>query len=323
MLKMPTKCPHWLWCRGGRQPAISMSGRLYDITSTLSAREACPSLVLVTGCRELPQFFPKPKKQSGHICLNLYTETDEPLLLATSSLRKQHGNRFSCCSPDKECQLTPTKYGPQVQNTLYSNLLYPFTDVFCFFSYSNDDLKSIAHQIASWTKQCNADARKQFLPRLLIFLDGNHCLEPLAEIIAEKILNRIITDAGHHTLDQYFSAIRIAQIGKGDVFTNLRPFLIEEARFVREFRHDSRQTFSLQHFQCLFGRAFDGLGNNNTSFDPVIASREDFPVNPDFASHMHGFMKGLTCSRHLLEFAVDVIASSILFDHYPPGMHCK
>jgi hypothetical protein len=205
---------------------------------------------------------------------------------------------------------------------VFSDLLYPFTDVFCFISYSNDDLRAIAHQIARWTKQCNANIRKQFLPRLVIILDGHHSVEPLAETVAEKLLNRIVTDSGHHELSYFFSSLSIVNIGRADTSAALLPILSRESAVVREERCRNKQVFSVQHFQCLFDRAFDSI-NNDVSFDSIIASRQDFPVSPHFDVNIQDFAERLTYSRDLLDFGVEVIASSILLNHYPPGMHCE
>ncbi|OAQ60196.1 patatin-like phospholipase [Pochonia chlamydosporia 170] len=319
---MAKKCAHWLWYRGGRHPTISMSARLGEVTSSLSGVENCPSLVTVVGCRQLPDFFEKPKRQSGQFCLNLSEGSPEPLLVATSSLYKQHGNKLSCCIAERECQLSAGKAGPEVQNNVFSDLLYPFSDVFCFVSYSNDDLRNIAHQIARWTKQCNTDIRKKFLPRLVVVLDGSHLLETLAETVAEKLLNRIVTDSGSHDLSHYFSTLCVVKMNKGHTFAALQPILSREAAAVREGRCQFRQLFSVQHLKCLIDRAFDAMGNIEISFDPIVASRQDFPVNPDLALHIQNFVERLTSPRDLLDFAVETIASSILLNHYPPGMHC-
>ncbi|KAK7924655.1 hypothetical protein PG985_006709 [Apiospora marii] len=51
------------------------------------------------------------------------------------------------------------------------------------------------------------------------------------------------------------------------------------------------------------------------------SSQQDFPVNPDMAKHMINFITQIPAAGHLRTFAAPVLASSILLDQYPPGMH--
>ncbi|KAI3339670.1 acyl transferase/acyl hydrolase/lysophospholipase [Ustulina deusta] len=109
-----------------------------------------------------------------------------------------------------------------------------------------------------------------------------------------------------------------------EVATPLRNAYLSDIFFLRLCRACcfTRTLFSVRHFNSLFARAFHGVSSVPTfSFDCLQAAREDLPVAPNIASHFMNFLKLIPSSRQLCDFAAPVIASSILLDQYPPGMH--
>jgi hypothetical protein len=105
--------------------------------------------------------------------------------------------------------------------------------------------------------------------------------------------------------------------------TSIPSVLIDHAQSVRQKRREGNLLFAAQHLNTLFDRAFDMVGSfPTTTFDYLPAARQDFPVSPSMAKYFENFVTQLPVARHLYAFAAPVLASGILFDQYPPGMHC-
>ncbi|KAK2036226.1 FabD/lysophospholipase-like protein [Colletotrichum somersetense] len=80
--------------------------------------------------------------------------------------------------------------------------------------------------------------------------------------------------------------------------------------------------FSANHLAAFLRYAVDkqaGVVASPLNF--LAVSRIDNPVASDLETHLAGFLRGFRSLELLRAFAVPVIASSFLLDHYPPGMH--
>lgn len=315
---MASQCSHWIWQTGGSRPTIAVSDRLRVVTSSLAQDAQCPSLVLLIGCRRRFERFTRPKRQSGRLCLDLDNEADEQLLVGTNTLYKQHGNRPLCCRADKEHRL-PSQMDLDTNCSTFDRLLYPFVDVYCYYSYNMRDLTKIARTISSQMRAVRSDVRF-YRPWLVVVLGGSHWRQERVETVAAQHFERVLPEP----LESHFSGIQFIKMLEDDSYANIRPVLAEKSGQVRRAHAQARALFSVEHFVCLIDRAFDMVSSPSfESFDYVAAARQDFPVSTELHTHMNNFVHLVPPTSDLRTFATDVIASSILLDQYPPGMHRK
>jgi hypothetical protein len=206
---------------------------------------------------------------------------------------------------------------------IYSQLLYPFVDVFCFYAYSLQDLQKIATQLGSWTESGQPGARSAYPPQLFIVLGYGSWLNEDVHAAMERFESQM-TDAMAGTLRLLFPEVVFLRATDEDPLTGIRQSLLPRLQDVRRQRRRAHALFSTRHFNSLFERAFSAItGAPSFAFSPLTAARKDLPVAADMSSHVKVFLACPVFPQRLEDFAVPVIASCILKDQYPPGMHCK
>lgn len=311
-------CSHWIWSSGGEAPAIAASQRLRDLTSSLPPEDSAPSLIVLVGCRRRPPACRRSKRIATGICLDFHNDSEFPLLLGTAILHEPRKSTIPCCRPTMEMSLPACTSQTQADAAIYSQLLYPFVDVFCFYAYSFDDLESIAKHLALLVKTGRPTPRLDHPPRILIALAGHRWAGREGAI--ERDFDTLL---GESALNDYFSEVAFLGLPDAD-HRKASSLLIDHAQSVRRERREASRLFSVKHLNALFNRALDTVSSfPYTSFDCLSAARQDFPVDPDMAIHLENFISQISAASQLRTFAAPVVASSILLDQYLPEMHCR
>lgn len=316
-----SRCNHWIWVSDGKNPSILHTGRLQQLTSSLNPEASSPSVSIVIDSRR-PTYSTKTFKRSpGILCLDLDqgTADDEPMLLASMDLPSFNcKKRFRCCPPKAETLLGSTMSVMESQGLLYSRLLYPFVDLFCFHSYSLSDLVKIARWIATWPSQDDP----VWQPSIMVLLHDEHLQQPNAAVVAEQLLAATIQTLTSRALSCYFFDSNFIEFSNAS--PSIQGHLRQHIPIVRQRRRDSGLLLSAEHMSTLFERAFESAATlHQQPFDPVRSARRDLPVSADLTGHLVDFMSHLPISADLLSFASSVVASSLLCDHYLPDMHCE
>ncbi|KAI1489423.1 hypothetical protein F5X96DRAFT_683944 [Biscogniauxia mediterranea] len=310
-------CSHWIWSSEGEAPGIAGSRRLDDLTSSLPPQDPAPSLVLMIGCRQRPAVCRRSKRQLSGICLDFHNDGELPLLLGTAVLQEQK-TKFSCCRSARECFPPTCVFQAEADAAIYSQLLYPFVDVFCFYAYTLRDLECISKHLAVLIQIGQPTPRFGHPPKILILLVGHQWVD--REIPIEQDFDSFVGE--NCALNSYFSKVSFLQLPDAGRGLAIPPFLIDHVQIVRQKRREASALFVVQHLNTLFDRAFDTVSSfPGTSFDCLLAARRDFPVDPDMATHLENFVTQVPVASQLRTFAVPVVASSILLDQYPPQMH--
>ncbi|KAJ3453489.1 hypothetical protein MRS44_017736 [Fusarium solani] len=90
----------------------------------------------------------------------------------------------------------------------------------------------------------------------------------------------------------------------------------------RQSRRRSNYLFSVRHLAEFLQHGANAARNlAYEPFDFIKTSRVHRDVAPDLSRHISNFLEKFTSLSSLKQFAVPLIASSLLIDHYPPGMH--
>ncbi|KAH6884963.1 acyl transferase/acyl hydrolase/lysophospholipase [Thelonectria olida] len=321
---MPSSCSHWVWNCGERHPAIATSRRLREVTASLAPQSPNPSLIIVTGCRQRPSCSPKPRRHPGQLCLDLdITDSSQPLLIGTTALSMKSKTRVQCCVPEKEESIPSITSSLDAEIAIYAQLLYRFVDVFCFFSYNMEDLGTIARRVAYWMER-RSHVESTLRPSLLLVLSDTHWRQTNATVVAFELFKKYISSFASQTLETHFSRLDVIQMPNNVSHTTFRSVLAEHAGAIRQHRRETANLFSIEHFNELFERAWDSMAiNPKHDFDFICGARQDRPVAADMTTHLSNFMNQVKLAKELRDFVAPVIASSILIDNYPPGMHLR
>ncbi|KPM41094.1 hypothetical protein AK830_g5493 [Neonectria ditissima] len=180
------------------------------------------------------------------------------------------------------------------------------------------DLARIARWIATWPSRENASWK----PSLIVVLEDKHWWQSNATTVAEELFTTAIEKLTSWPLSSYFFDANFLQIPNADSFATFRPHFSQHASVVRRRRRDAGVLLSIEHLNTLFERAFESASaSHDKPFDLIRSARQDLPVSTQLKDHLIDFMDQLSSAKDLLSFASPTIASSILFDHYLPGMH--
>ncbi|KAM5358840.1 hypothetical protein ACJZ2D_014938 [Fusarium nematophilum] len=228
-----SSCNHWLWASGGDHPSVLNSGRLRKLTSTIDPQTPCPSVNILIGCHQPVNLVRKPGRQLGGIRIDLDpgTADREPLLLGTATLpSSRQSNNFRCCSPEAESVTAGSRSHMELEELIHSRLLYPFADVFCFYSYGLSDLAKISRWIATWSLH-EDDSWK---PSLLVVLGGKHWHQQNASTVAEELFTAAMEKLTSRPLASYFFDASFIQVPNADSLATFRPHLHRHVSVVRQ-----------------------------------------------------------------------------------------
>ena len=114
-------------------------------------------------------------------------------------------------------------------------------------------------------------------------------------------------------------ARRISQLIR---FNQVKNELMKQVDAMRRSRLEHGYLFSATHLTSFFQTAAADVASNfNQPFDFVLASRCGNRIQPDHGNHLLTFLRlgaaSDVCDKDVNEF----VASTLLLDAYPPGMH--
>ncbi|KAF5724646.1 patatin phospholipase [Fusarium mundagurra] len=226
--------------------------------------------------------------------------------------------RFGCCSSQSEIPLSREISDTQFHGLLFSRLLYPFVDIYCFYSSGPSDLTKVARWIATWPSQ-NGPLWK---PSLMVLLREKHLLQPDAAAVAERLFTSTITALTSNPLDFYFTGFWFLPATDSNSPAPIEAGFHEHLEVVRQRRRESGLLLSVEHTNELFERAFESAGTlYQQPVDLIRSARRDIPVSTELADHLVQFMSHIPLPEDLISFASPIIASSLVCDHYLPDMH--
>jgi hypothetical protein len=346
------QCKHTFWLGldvRGTDADIVASDRLGTITRLIPDRaKKSPSLFVLIGnsakTTALRELF--GVKRSRHFTLkqspaelHLHVEPstlfgDRPVLVAEGDLSgkpsvRSHAQRCHRITrrPLRTCD---RGLDTGLAISVYSRLLSPFADVFCYFSDDLGGLDHVARHLA-YLLDCGFPSARpaSWRPAVVVVTDK---IPPGAESEREarKSLLLLVREAtAADALGRLSSVDVVALFPAGAMSAEarhrvLRERLMQASDRVRKTRQDSRSLFSTTHFTAFLESACRHLSSDVAEpFNFVRAAREHNPVAGDLDQHLENFLSHIKSSDELTGFAVPAIASSLLLDNYPPNSHCK
>ncbi|KAL4744518.1 acyl transferase/acyl hydrolase/lysophospholipase [Aspergillus terricola var. indicus] len=196
------------------------------------------------------------------------------------------------------------------QDVILTKLLFLFTDVVCIFADDVRGLDSVCQLLETWTKIGTASGLPAAVrPRIIIV--ESHMNSDDTSLVKEDLL------------------IQLTACGKPffEVFNDLEIFCLPPdghspwrliQRAVRE-RHNSM--FNATHLNGFFELALRHIPHLPQPFDFVFSARQSRPLDGAIVYHISRFTSAANKARLPYEGIASHIASTILMDAYPQGMH--
>lgn len=346
-------CDHSYWLSlhvQGTETTLLESDRLQVLTSQIISPDTQqPSLFVLIGnaakslaLRELfgvrNAYKSRYKRSSSEIHLYLDPSSvfhSRPILLADSDLPKQSlrtkaPTTNKCHDTTRRTLSRPGSSVDKIAVEIYSHLLFPFADVFCFFSADLGGFRQIARHIATWLEiGQSSNLPKSTHPRVVIVTEKIP-LGVESEREARKAFLWLLREETTKDLSEKISAIDIVALFPSNKISvearhrRLKECLMNSSDQVRKNKEDTKTLFSATHFTAFSKYACDHFSKTSTEpFDFIKASRIQNPVAPDLGEHLSNFLKHIKSIEELTEFAVPTIASSFFLDNYPPDTHSK
>lgn len=242
------------------------------------------------------------------------------LLSTHESLRNCHEEKIY------PVELPSTEYS--LQDIIIARLVFLFTDVVCIFADDVGGFEGTRKLLTTWAAIGSASSLPPAVrPRVIVVVSQSPSIT--GSVIDE---NDFLFELLHAGDVPYFSAFRDIQVSSlpaeelssdarymtlcSDVSRQLRSSRVDRERY--------RSLFSAIHLSAFFELALHNFSASPFApFDFIRSARDRNPLDGAFASHITSFLKVGSKTRTPYNEMASHIASAILMDAYPPGMHCK
>ncbi|KAJ0100665.1 hypothetical protein J7T55_002025 [Diaporthe amygdali] len=198
----------------------------------------------------------------------------------------------------------------QISNGIYSQLLYPFADVFVFFSDDIGGLRQVACALAQWLEGSHASMPSNNIrPKVVIAIELT-TVSVASEKKARADFISLLREETARDPMQIFSSIDILGLfPSGSISVDARYRALKE--LLMQSSDEIRAASACGHFATVVAQPFDC----------IQASRSHNPVAKDLVQHFSGFLQYIKTPIELIDFAAPVLGSSLLLDNYLPENH--
>jgi len=338
------KCDHLAWLElleGKGGPLLSHGWRLSQIFRDLpKPTEQTPQITLFLGrtlkdkaLRALcDSNFRHQRRQRG---INIRADNRtlhslQPRLFADSdpttlTLQPAYSSP-RICHRDEVIPINQLPLDYSLYDLVFARLLFMFVEVICIFAEDVGGLDEVYRMLSLWTTIGTASSLPcDIRPRVLIVVNGDN------PSITHRVLeeNCFLSDlqAQYSSLHKTFRDIRFSPLPSDELSAEAR-FLSLSADISRQL-HDARFTrlrhqamFCAAHMAEFFKLAARNLSNTSLGqFNFVAFSREENPLDGAFRSHLLNFLNIGAKTKIPYGGLASHIASALLMDAYPPGMH--
>jgi hypothetical protein len=335
-------CEHISWLRLAGEDNLYLyhNNRLAQVARQLAyPATQYPSLTVFLGrksretaLRQLYRNFRK-RRQDAFLNLRLDAATygaDHPSLVADGDLRYLAPPIHAIVPLCHEEEMLHIGWQAPPQTTLvtmlYVRLMLLFADVVCIFADDYGGLEAVAQMLRSWI----AIGRNTLLPGkvrpTILVVTTEPVSSVTQEVLDDAEFQEMLGEESLSAQDVCFAPPRVVRISSavtpGQEFAPLKHFIDKTNEEVREIRKGYQLLFTIPHLEALFAAAVRQFAPSvSVPFNFVWASRLENPVSEacgDNLGHFINLAKSLNITRDLV---LDYIASAIVMDAYPPGMH--
>lgn len=340
-------CTHVQWLglvQGQGTVSIHHAGRLQNIANSLPRpSKQYPSTLLFVGkafkSAALRDIYSKSRISNyrnygiANICLDPNTADDTyPVLIANASPDGTAGTNptsagekchETTCYPLDWSDATPCRQ--DLIDIIHARLLAMFVDVICIFADDCGGLPGVVAKLTTWAKLNSASSLPSTVrPRVVVVTRMQ------GEIFDSEVLRFRSQLFSTATFSSCFFSLNVINMlpavprkSKSD-FTALKWLLDQETIAARETRLDSHTLFSSIHVAAFFEKALTRFSKTpKQTFNFIRASRDGNMVRSEFQGNINEFLSLSLDNKLPNNIPVPFISSAIIFDSFPPGMHCK
>ncbi|KAH7229950.1 acyl transferase/acyl hydrolase/lysophospholipase [Fusarium solani] len=215
----------------------------------------------------------------------------------------------------------------EIHDHLFHKALLPFADVICVFVEDIGGFQASLRRVIAWLEK-GPPSKSPVRPRILLVANQEDMQQHRIE------LERCLETHHFRDLNDSFSGVSIVGVPRLSSKRRSRrcrltrrwqvlgPEILRALETSRQSRRRSNYLFSVRHLAEFLQHGANAARNlAYEPFDFIKTSRVHRDVAPDLSRHISNFLEKFTSLSSLKQFAVPLIASSLLIDHYPPGMH--
>ncbi|PYH75612.1 FabD/lysophospholipase-like protein [Aspergillus uvarum CBS 121591] len=250
----------------------------------------------------------------------------EPIILIESSLQSHSGVRApqaTVMCQQAICRSHDCSHD-EVRDLLYQQVLLPMTHTVCLFLNdlsSTDDTEVIQKLLVAWQVPSNGiDKCRTPQPHVIVVLTKG----PERRVSGESIA-RLLSSA---TVPHIAAAISVVDLrDRGELsrvsrFQPLKHAVTRQQEAARTIRAEARLLFSATHLNALARRSLEHAAQRPTTpLDYIQVSRPSQTKEVCAAKHLHSFLKLADDTGLERQYVAKCVASAMLMNAYPPGMH--
>jgi hypothetical protein len=339
------RCDHSAWLelwQGDTEPLLSHGWRLPQISNDLpDPSNQFPQITFLLGrrlkekaLRTLCQSsFKGPRRKHA---INIRTDNRtlhalQPRLFADCDPMSQGlqqvppGTRT--CHQDEVISIPASHQNIMLHDLILCRLLFMFVDVICIFADDFGGLNAVQNLLLTWAGIGSGSSLPHAVRPRVIIVASDEGQSVTHNVLDEKDF-LFELQSKEPALYKTFSDIRFSRLPSDELSSSAR-FLSLSAEISRQL-HDARFVriqnqvlFSAVHLSEFFKLASRKLSITPLDqFDFVASARQQNLLDGGFSSHVIEFLRLGGKSRIPYDGMASHIASAILMDAYPPGMHC-
>ncbi|KAL3469016.1 FabD/lysophospholipase-like protein [Aspergillus californicus] len=228
------------------------------------------------------------------------------------------------CHAERDFEIEPNLDQYPCQDLILARLLFLFTDVICIFADDVGGLDGVRQLLQTWTKIGSASSLPAATrPRVIIVESQSQSATD--SVLDEEDLLSELSGPGS-AFFQVFGDLEVFYLPQGSLspqalFLGLRREISQQLQRARAARDRHNAIFSANHFNRFFDLALSHTSHLSRPFNFIRSARESRPLDDAFASHLTRFISAANKTRLPYDSVASYIASAILMDAYPQGMH--
>jgi hypothetical protein len=210
----------------------------------------------------------------------------------------------------------------EIRDLLYREFLFPSAHVVCLFAADFGGIGQLKSALEYWSYPMapGFDNCDRILPRLVVVLTESEVVQrdivATEEALAAAAIPRVADSVMVVDLRDR------SELSARSRFEPLRRALKRETEEARAARQDACLLFSAAHLQSLFGKMLLHVSKQSgLPFDCIRACRPSGSKQGDTSEYLARFMKTVEEARISSDTAAAFVASALVMDAYPPGMH--
>ena len=341
-----TSCKHTQWLslrRKAHQVTLDVSDRPSRLLHALESVDAPVGFLTLIGNQTksvvLSQFGVRCdgplRRRHGEFHLHIATNhLNKPLIIADGDL-PTHSRLPRVSKPHRCHEVSERPFinetddtvesAISLADTVYNRTLLPFVDVQCLFVADIGGVDVTVRRLAAWVAVPVRPTTADIRPILVLVVTRGQAKKMKAALNSMPEFDKRKSALGKHFRQVrivVFHPVRRTNRKNGKQQRVLRRALLHSMNSAHRDRSRLGLLFSAFHTAHLLQDAADrAVASPWASLDFLSMARKDNDVAADMDTHLVNFLEQFRDNECLQRLAVPLIASAILLDQYPPGMH--